>query len=133
MDANKHTIKQLFQKDVRYVIPAFQRPYVWTQERQWEPLWDDVRIVAERFAEALDEEVGREALAEQKTGTHFLGAIVLQQMPTPTVEIERRDVIDGQQRMMTLQLLLDAAQEVLEVDGHEKEAKLARGRGVQNL
>ena len=30
--------KDLFQKDVRYTIPLFQRPYVWTQDEQWEPL-----------------------------------------------------------------------------------------------
>ena len=41
------TLKALFQKDVRYVIPTFQRPYVWNQEDQWEPLWNDVRNIAE--------------------------------------------------------------------------------------
>ena len=32
------TPKSLFQKDIRYTIPPFQRPYVWTQEGQWESL-----------------------------------------------------------------------------------------------
>ena len=40
--------------------------------------------------------------------------MVLQQQPTATVDIEQRYVIDGQQRLTTLQLLLDAAQEVCE-------------------
>ena len=39
--------KRLFQKEVRYVIPEFQRPYVWSQDDQWGPLWEDVRNVAE--------------------------------------------------------------------------------------
>lgn len=126
MEAGKHNIKELFQKDVRYIIPTFQRPYVWNQEKQWEPLWDDVRNLAEEYAERLAEEDGNHAIAEEKVGTHFLGAIVLQQVPTPTAEIDRRDVIDGQQRMTTLQILLDAAQEVLEEDGYIKEAKRLR-------
>ena len=28
------------QKRVRYTIPPFQRPYVWSQDDQWEPLWE---------------------------------------------------------------------------------------------
>lgn len=38
MKANPQTLKNLFDKDVRYLIPDFQRPYVWDQEKQWGPL-----------------------------------------------------------------------------------------------
>ena len=48
------TPKNLFQQDIRYTIPLFQRPYVWTHDEQWEPLWDDVRNVAERYLEELE-------------------------------------------------------------------------------
>lgn len=107
--------KQLFQKDVRYVIPTFQRPYVWTQEDQWEPLWDDVRNTAERYLDELERlGIDRKADAERLTPAHFLGAVVLQQQATSAIEIEQRHVIDGQQRLTTLQLLLDAAQQVCE-------------------
>lgn len=126
MEAGTHTVKELFQRDIRYIVPTFQRPYVWKQEQQWEPLWDDVRNVAERYAEALEAADDRYAEAEQATGTHFLGAIVLQQIPTPTAEIDQRGVIDGQQRMATLQILLDAAQEVIEKEGYKREAKQLR-------
>ena len=30
--------RQLFQLDVRYLIPLYQRPYVWTEEQQWAKL-----------------------------------------------------------------------------------------------
>lgn len=107
--------KQLFQKDVRYVIPTFQRPYVWTQEDQWEPLWDDVRNTAERYVDELERlGIDHKADAERLTPAHFLGAVVLQQQATSAIEIEQRHVIDGQQRLTTLQLLLDAAQQVCE-------------------
>ena len=108
------TPKNLFQQDIRYTIPLFQRPYVWTQDEQWEPLWDDVRNVTERYLEELDNCDGNAVEAEKATVKHFLGTVVVQQVPTATRDIDEREVIDGQQRMTTLQLLLDATQQVCE-------------------
>ena len=73
--------KDLFQKEVRYTIPAFQRPYVWTQDNQWEPLWEDLRSVAENYLEELERSGNDEVAAEQNTSPHFLGAVVLKQIP----------------------------------------------------
>ena len=42
MKPETRTVTQLFGLDVRYVVPLFQRPYVWEQEKQWDPLWDDI-------------------------------------------------------------------------------------------
>ena len=123
MKADTLTLKALFQKDVRYVIPTFQRPYVWNQDDQWEPLWNDVRNTAERYIDELALADGNVPLAEEQTGTHFMGAVVLQQQPTASAEIETRSVIDGQQRLTTAQILMDAAQEVFEEIGAEAEAK----------
>jgi hypothetical protein len=39
---------------------------------------------------------------------HFLGAVVLQQNQSGAGELQRRTVIDGQQRLTTLQIMLDA-------------------------
>ena len=49
-----------------------------------------------------------------ETSPHFLGAVVLRQVSTATKDLEQREVIDGQQRVTTLQLLLDAIQQVCE-------------------
>ena len=108
------TPKDLFQKGVRYTIPPFQRPYVWSQNDQWEPLWEDVRNVAENYLEELERSGNNAVEAEQKTSPHFLGAVVLKQVPTAAKEIDQREVIDGQQRVTTLQLLLDAIQQICE-------------------
>ena len=108
------TPKDLFQKDVRYTIPPFQRPYVWNQDDQWEPLWEDVRNVAENYLEELEKSDGNGVEAEKGTGPHFLGAVVLKQIPTAAKDIDQREVIDGQQRITTLQLLLDAVQQICE-------------------
>jgi hypothetical protein len=61
-------------------------------------LWSDVTRVAER----------KLAKPADKQPPHFLGAVVLQQVPNPIGLMQQRTIIDGQQRLTTLQLLLDA-------------------------
>ena len=112
METNILTPKALFQKDIKYTVPAFQRRYVWTHEEQWEPLWEDVCNTAEDYLEQLDKADGEGVVAEKNTPNHFLGAVVVQQVSTATKDVERRKIIDGQQRVTTLQLLLDAVQYV---------------------
>ena len=127
MDTGILTPKALFQKDIRYTIPTFQRRYVWTLEDQWEPLWEDVRNTAEDYLEKLVACGGEFVEAESNTKKHFLGAVVVQQVSTATKDIEQREVIDGQQRITTLQLLLDAVQYVCEErNARGVETRLAR-------
>jgi hypothetical protein len=96
MDSGTLHIGKIFGQDRRHVVPLFQRPYVWGRELQWEPLWGDIRTVADRVLEG-------------KGGKpHFMGAIVLDQLRIPTGHMETRVVIDGQQRLTTVQLLLKA-------------------------
>lgn len=98
MDTQVRTPQALFTQAQRFVVPLFQRPYVWNRELQWEPLWDDLARVA---SHVLREPAGAHR-------PHFLGAVVLQQVPNKTSELQRRVIIDGQQRLTTLQVLLDA-------------------------
>lgn len=112
MEVDVLNMHDLFIKPLRYEIPPFQRQYVWTQRIQWEPLWEDIQNAAEVCLEQGSQDTG---LGEELS-PHFLGAIVLQQRNTPTGrrKLETRLVVDGQQRLTTLQLLLDAIQEVFE-------------------
>lgn len=127
MEAGTFTPKALFKKDIRYEIPTFQRPYVWNQEDQWEPLWDDVRNIAETYADNLEAHGGDRTLAQTVTPAHFLGAVVLQQQPNAIADLETWQVIDGQQRMTTLQIMIDAAQEVFVRLGAAPQAKKLLG------
>ena len=108
MQVNIRTVNELFQGNVQYLVPIYQRPYIWNQENQWEPLWNDVCRVAEGYLGTL------ESGAQNLSRPHFLGALVVQQQPTAAGEIGTWHIIDGQQRLTTLQLLLDAVQEVFE-------------------
>lgn len=117
MQANTLTPFQLFGAQVRYVVPMFQRPYVWTREDQWEPLWGDIRTLADRVLEATGPSYG-----VPDAPPHFLGAVVLDQQLVPSPYTTVRHVIDGQQRLITLQLLLDAAQSIVQHHGEQADA-----------
>lgn len=83
-DASLMSIYRLF-KDNEYQIPAYQRDYSWDTE-QWEQLWNDLLI----FRSADQEE-------------HFLGPLIV----TPTEDTrDSYEVIDGQQRLTTLQIII---------------------------
>lgn len=100
--ADTFTLEQVFGLTTRYVVPLYQRPYVWELEKHWEPLWDDVRMVAERLTDAT---------TDNDDVPHFMGAIVLAQTWSP-IDKAARLVIDGQQRLTTLQLLMAAVRDV---------------------
>jgi hypothetical protein len=98
---------QILQQPQRLMIPLFQRPYVWGKDAQWEPLWDDIV----RMAEALRPNLNN------PPKPHFLGAIVLQQRNVSIQSVPHRWVIDGQQRLTTLQIIIDAVQACMEKNG----------------
>ncbi len=106
------TIADIFGLPRRYAVPLFQRPYVWERKAQWEPLWEDVR----RLADA--------ARAGGNPQPHFLGSIVLEKFAHQSYP-EQRDVIDGQQRLTTLQILLKAAHDAFAALGeHDRAVQL---------
>lgn len=118
MQANPRTITALFEPTQRYVVPMFQRHYVWTQTEQWEPLWDDIeeKLRARKQAQELDKRVS----------PHFLGAVILDSTrSSSTKEIRRFVVIDGQQRLTTFQLLLAAIRDVATSRAHLHVARAA--------
>lgn len=103
--------RDLFIRPVQYVVPEFQRPYVWTKEHQWEPLWDDIINKTQDIIE------------KSESVHHFMGAIALQQQPSPTNSIVARSIVDGQQRLITLQLFIDAIRAAAGERGYEENAK----------
>lgn len=97
--------QDVFYNPTRLMVPLFQRPYVWSRQEQWEPLWEDIV----RLIDVIE--------GHNQDATHFLGAIVIQQVPSRLGALPSWNVIDGQQRLTTLQLLLDALHAQLERRG----------------
>lgn len=109
METFKRTPLQLFNLPQHFVIPLFQRSYVWKEEEQWEPLWRDIRRIVEL---GLDD--------PRLSPQHFLGAVVLQAHDAGSNRVTTWNVIDGQQRLTTLQILMDATSSVLSQLGEER-------------
>ncbi|HEY3946192.1 MAG TPA: DUF262 domain-containing protein [Solirubrobacteraceae bacterium] len=94
IDPRLVTLQDLFADRIHYEVPIYQRPYVWGKEEQWVPLWEDVAETAS----------GR--LGGQSMLAHFLGAIVIELRSADPGRVKVFSVIDGQQRLTTLQVLL---------------------------
>lgn len=99
------TVYDLFNGRIQLVVPVYQRAYVWNEYENWAILWDDIADIAERH---LDDPTADLPLK------HFLGPVVLDQQRTVLGQVDRRLIIDGQQRLTTLQILLSAAKACFE-------------------
>ncbi|WP_313502388.1 GmrSD restriction endonuclease domain-containing protein [Corynebacterium variabile] len=106
---NFQSLREIFQTPVRIDAPLFQRPYVWNREIQWEPLWEDITRLTETTLTDY-----------HNPSTHFLGAVVLQSSNSPFGGLPRWIAIDGQQRLTTLQIILNALHRQLVAHGHEQ-------------
>lgn len=109
MDSKTFTVQQVFQDRRQLRVPFYQRPYVWSRDEQWSPLWDDIKDKADA------------RILGAKAFPHFMGAVVLEpQKKTGLIGVERHHIIDGQQRLTTLQYVLKAMVLALREAGAEK-------------
>ncbi len=87
LSAEQKSIKKILTND-KFLIPSYQRPYSWTED-QCRELWNDLTAFFK---------------SEKRKDGYFLGNIIF----AKSDEIEDLEVIDGQQRLITLSLLLKA-------------------------
>jgi len=120
MDARPLTLREVFGQDQQLRVPLFQRPYVWSREKNWQPLWTDIQNVLTSFAH------------DDAVSPHFMGAVVLDQIRTPAGAMPARQVVDGQQRLTTLQVLLAAVRDSLGALGVADRYVRALGRLTAN-
>jgi hypothetical protein len=94
LNVDQKTIMLLFSdKKSDFLIPDYQRPYAW-EEGQCQTLWDDI------FTFAFPDNNSDKFDSNEE---YFLGSIV-----TFENDSNKKEVIDGQQRLTTLMLLLRA-------------------------
>lgn len=117
MEANKRTLSDIFNGNRILEIPFFQRTYVWSED-QWERLMEDLEAVS----------------ASNKP--YFLGSVILKQQPTPAGGSvgDKRTLIDGQQRLTTLNILLKVLCLKTNMNArHERVFRLAKDNSVALL
>lgn len=109
MKPSNLTVFELFERQQRYVVPLFQRPYVWTKEKQWIPLWDDISTKAEEI-------INSQRFNHREPSNHFMGAIVLNPIKTSGLQVTAKSIIDGQQRLTTLQIIMFALRDFMKIN-----------------
>lgn len=94
IEVNKKSVKELLSsgKQLKFVIPEYQRPYAWTED-QVQTLFDDL---AEFTRDVPKDD-------SDDNSTYFLGTIVSYENDN-----REQEIIDGQQRITSLFLLLRA-------------------------
>lgn len=97
----QRSIRRVLGDDFMFYVPPYQRPYAWTTEHAGQ-LLDDLLDFLE------DDDTGRPIA---NLTPYFLGSIVLIKGSTPNAEI-----VDGQQRLITLTILLSALRALVPAD-----------------
>ena len=128
MDAKTYPLQEILKPERRYIIPTFQRDYEWTRDGQWRLLFEDLEIAAERLLEVRNSGATGSSLKtkEQSISPHFLGAIVCAGLPFSTGGVALRSVIDGQQRLTTVQLMIRGLLDVLQEVGSDRAKSVRR-------
>jgi len=102
ISATEDTVNSLFSRNYRFIVPEYQRQYSWT-EKQWEEFWNDLNSL-------------------KNNETHFLGSIVVVEENTAIDELDRFEIVDGQQRLTTISILLSVIRQHYDLSGRESAA-----------
>lgn len=117
MQAGDIALGRVFANDHQNVVPVFQRPYVWDETDNWVPLWSDLL----RAAEHLETEMASSD-ETHSSPTYFLGAVVVQQRHNHPQRVDSSHIIDGQQRLTTIQVVLAACRNAATLLAEDKTA-----------
>jgi uncharacterized protein with ParB-like and HNH nuclease domain len=102
MECEIATISRVFHNGgiIHYVLPHFQREYIWDKE-QWRELLRDLFFVYQQ-----------EPHNNGKALIHFLGLMVLVPDLRKSGTVTRYKVVDGQQRLVTISLIISILKEM---------------------
>lgn len=101
-------VSDIFQRSAIYKVPRYQRDYVW-KEVNWKELWIDLQ-----FTLANENEI---------QWSHFLGTIVLNKSNNES-GLEVYEIIDGQQRLLTIYILMIVIYKNFKIQSENEEANI---------
>lgn len=104
LDTAYGSFSELIQAGKTYEVPRYQRRYSWRPKREVRQLWTDIwqLYLAVQRGETVD--------------GHFIGPVVLGASPARALGSVPYPVIDGQQRLITLSLVVAALRDALVED-----------------
>jgi alkylated DNA nucleotide flippase Atl1 len=100
MHAEESRLRPLLEGTLQYQIPRFQRSYAWTRT-EWAALW---KAIERQYELVRSGEPGP---------THFLGSFVFSPAFGMAAAPSPQRVVDGQQRLTTIQVLIAAMRDLL--------------------
>ena len=137
VEATKKKLSQLIEEIQQFIVPSYQREYVWHVSREVEDFWDDLYDQIENYKKNPD---------DMDSAELFLGNIILcpsanfnadQKNSMVRVETQAHDIVDGQQRITTIFIFFLAFKkwllEIIENDELDIEDKAAAKRTVQQM
>lgn len=113
MKASETILRKLIEGGKQFVVPMYQRQYSWTTDDDLPRMWKNIVEQYDWLTSHPDADAA--AFPDQ-----FIGAIVLAREPEGLfAEIARVNLVDGQQRVITIMLLLCALRDSLD-EGDER-------------
>ena len=116
MEAKARPIGQLLEDRARFCVPVYQRHYEWERKEQWEPLWSDIQDKTEELLSGA-----------ARNYSHYMGALILSEGKASLGQVPIKQVIDGQQRLTTIQLVVNALYRIATERGETKHAGFLEG------
>lgn len=115
-NTENRSILEFFQKSVVYIVPRYQRSYVW-KETNWSELLTDITFTMDTGSRA--------------SWSHFLGTIVLNDVNKELKNskdpgVTYYEIIDGQQRITTIYIIFAAIVKHFNSLEDEKESERAK-------
>ncbi len=116
MKPNRLELGELFKSRSQWVVPIYQRPYVWksSDDNQIQGMWDDWLLHTEKL---LNEKPSN----KETIHPHYFGAIIFSYNKKNKLgEIDKMDLVDGQQRLTTFQIALAALRDTADILKYKK-------------
>lgn len=117
MEASPMSLFEKFIKEAygsQYVIPVYQRNYTWKKNKQVKQLLADI-----------------ERILKGETKKHFIGTVVYNIVKTDFM-VREREVVDGQQRLITMFLIAYALRNIAKSQGDNEIANAITSSYLEN-
>lgn len=117
MEASPMSLFEKFIKEAygsQYVIPVYQRNYTWKKNKQVKQLLADI-----------------ERILKGETKKHFIGTVVYNIVKTDFM-VREREVVDGQQRLITMFLIAYALRNIAKSQGADDIAQAITSSYLEN-
>ncbi|MGO1368092.1 DUF262 domain-containing protein [Senegalia sp. (in: firmicutes)] len=101
ISVDKKLLQKIFSQDFWFVVPEYQRSYVWQNDNVSE-LLDDLKF----------------AFDNKPKNEYFLGSLVLKK--TDNEDYDEYEVLDGQQRLTTFLIIIASLRDVLDNDSYKR-------------